>query len=159
MPALSDVGIRRLLVDRALVIQPFREEHLTPNGYDLSVGEVYIPRYEDRMREDTVVVPPFSRFIVSTIECVELSGAYCAQIWIRTTWARKGVLGSFGRIDSGFRGTLTLAAFNASHEALEVPIGERFAQVVIETLDTAPEKGYGERSGHYQGQTRVTLAR
>ncbi|MEW5937588.1 MAG: dCTP deaminase [Candidatus Thermoplasmatota archaeon] len=158
MAALSDAGIKRLLATGALNIDPFMEEHLTPNGYDVSVAEVYIPRYEEKICDGTVIIPPMSRFVVSTVERIELKGPYSAQIWIRTTWARRGVLASFGRIDSGFRGTLTLAAFNASHEVLSIPIGERFAQVVIELLDSAPEKGYGERSGHYQDQDGVTLA-
>ena len=38
-----------------------------------------------------------------------------------------------------------------------MPIGERFCQMVFETLESGTIKDYSERSGHYQGQTGVTL--
>jgi len=81
----------------------------------------------------------------------------CAQLWLRTTWIRKGIIGAFGKIDAGFEGTLTLGAYNASDDVIEIPIGERFCQMVFETLHSSADKSYGERSGNYQGQTGVTL--
>ncbi|MCJ2511846.1 MAG: dCTP deaminase, partial [Candidatus Thermoplasmatota archaeon] len=57
------------------------------------------------------------------------------QLWIRTSWARKGVMASFGKIDAGFEGNLTLSAFNSTREVIDVPIGETFAQVVFEKLE------------------------
>jgi Fe-S-cluster containining protein len=80
------------------------------------------------------------------------------QLWLRTTWARRGVLASFGRIDAGFDGTLTFGAFNTSADRLEVPIGETFAQVVVESMSGSAEADYSERSGHYQHQRGVTVA-
>jgi dCTP deaminase len=144
------------MADGRLGIAPFAEKNLTPNGYDLTIEEVLVP---GREKEFDAVVPPMTRFVVSTRERVELNGPLAAQLWIRTTWARRGVLASFGRIDSGFRGTLTLAAFNASAEPLAVKAGETFAQVIFEPTSAAVEKSYGERSGHYQDQKGVTLAR
>ena len=58
---------------------------------------------------------------------------------------------------SGGEGTLTLGAYNATDEVIEIPIGERFCQMVFETLTSASEKSYEKRSGHYQGQTGITL--
>ena len=66
-------------------------------------------------------------------------------------------MASFGKIDAGFEGTLTLGAYNATDETIEMPIGERFCQMVFETLTSASEKSYEKRSGHYQGQTGITL--
>ena len=40
---------------------------------------------------------------------------------------------------------------------MELPIGERFCQMVFETLNSVSLKDYAERSGNYQGQTGVTL--
>jgi dCTP deaminase len=81
----------------------------------------------------------------------------CAQLWLRTTWIRKGIIGAFGKIDAGFEGTLTLGAYNASGDIIELPVGERFCQMVFETLHSSAVKDYGERSGNYQGQTGITL--
>ncbi|RLF73672.1 MAG: hypothetical protein DRN42_05330 [Thermoplasmata archaeon] len=65
-------------------------------------------------------------------------------------------MGSFGRIDAGFHGTLTLALANMSPKEQAVTIGDRIVQVVFETLSTLPEKVYAERSGNYQGQLGIT---
>ncbi|MCL2786860.1 MAG: dCTP deaminase, partial [Methanomassiliicoccaceae archaeon] len=96
-------------------------------------------------------------FYVSTVERVRMPPDVCAQLWLRTSWIRKGIMGAFGKIDAGFEGTLTLGAYNASDNAIEIPIGERFCQMVFETLHSAAAEDYGKRSGNYQGQTGVTL--
>ncbi|MBI5000949.1 MAG: dCTP deaminase [Euryarchaeota archaeon] len=159
MSVLSDADIRKFLAEGRLVIAPFVEKRLTPNGYDLGIAEVCIPDNRVKVTAGIASVPPQSRFIVSTEERVELNGPWAANLWIRTSWARKGVLASFGVIDSGFRGTLTLAAFNSGGGTLDIKIGDTFAQMVFSALSSEPEKGYGKRSGHYQDQKGVTLAR
>ena len=156
MTLLSDAEIKRWMAAGTLCITPFAEKNLTPNGYDLTIEEVMVP---GQVKAFDVAVPSMTRFVVSTRERVELNGPVAAQLWIRTTWARRGVLASFGRIDAGFRGTLTLAAFNASAEPLPVKAGETFAQVVFEQLVGDVEKGYAQRSGNYQDQKGVTLAK
>ena len=141
----------------SLQIENFDERNLTPNGYDVTVAEVFVPATVVKTTRGSATVWPSSRFAVSTLEVFHLGPDLCAEIWLRTTWARRGVLASFGKIDAGFRGTLTLAAFNASQEPLEIPIGDRFAQVVFETLSSPARKGYETRSGHYQDQRGVRL--
>lgn len=157
MAVLSDADIRKLLAKGEIRIDPFREENLTPNGYDVAIAEVAVPSRELVVKEGEALVPPQTRFAVSTREVVECGPGVAAELWLRTTWARRGVLASFGMIDSGFRGTLTLAAFNGAHEGLVLPIGERFAQLVFLALTSASEKGYGQRSGRYQDQRGVRL--
>jgi len=159
MAVLSDRDILAAVDAKRLRIGGFKPENLTPNGYDLTISEVVVlsPK-EKSVRQGTAKVPPQTRFAVSTLEVVELGPDVTAQLWLRTTWARQGVLASFGKVDAGFRGTLTLAAFNGNASgALEVKIGERFAQIVFEDLSTPAEKAYAERSGNYQDQTGVRL--
>ena len=138
-------------------IEPFDERHLTPNGYDVSVEEVVVPAAKGPSRPDRI--PPRTRFAVSTRESIRLGRHVAGQIWLRTTWARRGVVAAFGMIDAGFSGTLTFGAFNASPDPLELPIGDRFAQVVFLTLDSPASETYDQRSGTYQGQRGVTLGR
>lgn len=159
MGALSDADIRGYLAKGELRIEPFDEGNLTPNGYDVSIEEVLIPSTGARIASDVARVPPNTRFAVSTREKVQLGRHIVGQIWLRTTWARRGVVASFGIIDAGFSGTLTFGAFNAGSEFLEMPIGERFAQLVFLTLDSPAAETYERRSGTYQGQKGVTLER
>ena len=147
----------RLFKNKKLSIDPFKESQLTPNGYDLAIAEIYFESGEQRLKSGTVEIPPQTWFAVSTEEYVKLSGEVTAQLWLRTSHARKGIMSTFGKIDAGFEGTLTFSAFNASKKTVELKIGDTFAQMVFEEMSSLPRKLYAERSGKYQGQRGVTL--
>lgn len=154
---LSDSDIMKLIGSGEIVLQGFRPENLTPNGYDLTIGEVLIPSTGKKADGGEIEIPSMAWFLVGTKEVVELQKGISGQLWIRTSWARKGVIGSFGKIDAGFRGNLTLSAFNASPAPLNISIGDRFAQIVFVRMLSPSEKGYQERSGNYQDQRGITL--
>jgi dCTP deaminase len=157
LAVLSDADIMARLEAGSLRIGSFVEANLTPNGYDVTAAEVWIPSTDTRVTEGVARVPGGAWFTVGTSEYLELPSDLVGEIWIRTSWARKGVLSSFGRIDAGFHGNLTFSAVNASQREIELPIGERFAQVVFEELRSPPLKTYRERSGNYHGQRGITL--
>ena len=159
MGLLSDKDIQRHREIGEIGIEPFEPRHLTPNGYDVSIDEVAIPNQDVRVKEGSARVPALTRFAVSTKEVIRLGPRVAAEIWLRTTWARRGVVASFGMIDAGFSGSLTFGAFNASGDSLELPIGERFAQVVFLTLESGAAGTYDRRSGTWQNQRGVTLER
>lgn len=155
---LSDSDIMSLLADGSLRIEGFNEKNLTPNGYDVTIEEVWITTTDVRAREGVARIPSGAWFVVATREYFALPPSIIGEIWIRTTWVRKGILSSFGIIDAGFNGNLTFSAFNASRQPVELPVGDRFAQVVFSELRSPAAKGYKERSGNYFGQRGVTLA-
>jgi dCTP deaminase len=157
LAVLSDTDILERLKDGSLKIGSFDERSLTPNGYDVTIEEIWVPSTDQRSREGKAAVPGGAWFVIGTKEYLELPSDLVGEIWIRTTWVRKGVLSSFGRIDAGFHGNLTFSAINASKEPVELPIGDRFAQVVFEELRSLPMKSYKERSGNYHGQRGITL--
>ncbi len=158
MSILSDQDIIDYIALGKLSIEPFEERCLTPNGYDLRIGEILVEGGE-KITEGTVRIPPGKWFAVGTLEYVKLGAELTAQLWLRTTWARRGVLSSFGKVDAGFQGALTLSAVNASSKEVSMSIGERFAQIVLETLLTVPKALYTERSGNYQGRKGIYLGR
>ena len=106
MTILSDKSIIELVKKEQIIIDPFNNENLTPNGYDLTVEEIEIPEKQKRTKEK-LSIPPGERFAISTKEVISCGENYCAQLWLRTSWARKGIICSFGKIDSGFKGNLT----------------------------------------------------
>ncbi|OGS56009.1 MAG: dCTP deaminase [Euryarchaeota archaeon RBG_19FT_COMBO_56_21] len=146
-----------MLKDGSLRIEGFRESNLTPNGYDVTIEEIWVPSTDLRRKEGVVNVPARLWFVIGTKEYLVLPETIVGEIWIRTTWVRKGILSSFGRIDAGFNGNLTFSAYNASDGGVDLTIGDRFAQVVFEELRSPPAKTYKERSGNYQGQRGITL--
>ena len=157
MSVLSDADITSKLLSKELKIDPFFEKNLTPNGYDLTISEIVIPSSELQATEGDVEIPSKTWFAVSTKEYVKLSAKVMAQLWIRTSRARKGIIGSFGAIDAGFEGTLTLSSFNASDKPVTLVIGDTFAQMVFIAISSEPNALYAEHSGHYQGQRGVKL--
>ena len=159
MSVLSDTGIVEFIETQRLKIAPFQSSNLTPNGYDLTIAEVYIPDTDKRATTGSVEIPGKTWFMISTREVVTMSRIVSGHCWIRTSYARKGILSSFGKIDSGFSGTLTLNAFNGSARPVKLDIGATFAQLVIDVLERPSGELYAQRSGHYQHQRGVTLSR
>ena len=159
MTILSDEDIENSIKNSELGIEPFNQKNLTPNGYDLSIDEVYIKKTEEHIREGMASIPPLTWFAISTKEFVKMGPRISSQLWIRSSYARKGILASFGKVDAGFHGTLTIGCFNSSDQEIEIPIGDRFCQIVFERLSTVPKALYNERSGTYQNQRGVTLKR
>ncbi len=153
---LSDADLKVWMMDGKLRIKGFREENLTPNGYDVTIGEILLPGSGQPIKKGAVKVPPKTRFLIGTKEFFDLGPKLVGDIWIRTTWARQGVMSSFGKVDAGFRGNLTLGGFNASEEAVEIAVGATFAQVSFHELRSAPSSTYGETSGTYQNQVGIT---
>ena len=107
MTILSDKSIIELIKNNEINIEPFEKKNLTPNGYDLTVEEIEIPE-KQKTTTGKLGIPPGERFAVSTKEIISCGENHCAQLWLRTSWARKGIICSFGKIDSGFKGNLTL---------------------------------------------------
>ena len=157
MSVLSDVDIGKYMNKDGLGLEPFDPKNLTPNGYDLSIEEVFVKKTDSTVNDGFAVVPPLSWFAISTKEFVKMSGKITAQLWIRSSYARKGVMASFGKVDAGFHGTLTISCFNASDEELEIPIGDRFCQIVFEKLESLPSELYDKKSGNYQNQRGIRL--
>jgi dCTP deaminase len=157
MAILSDEDLMQGMMTGTIGISDFSERGLTPNGYDLRIAQISISGDPAAIEKGIAVIPPKTMFYVSTVERIRMPDDLCASLWMRTTWIRKGIIGAFGKIDAGFEGTLTLGGYNASGEPVEIPIGERFCQMVFETLSSASAKNYAKRSGHYQGQTGITL--
>jgi dCTP deaminase len=159
MTILSDEDIESSIKNSELSIEPFNQKNLTPNGYDLSIGEVYIKKTDQHIKEGMISIPPLTWFAISTKEFVKMGAHITSQLWIRSSYARKGILASFGKVDAGFHGTLTISCFNSIDQEIEIPIGDRFCQIVFERLSTVPKALYSERSGTYQNQRGVTLKR
>jgi dCTP deaminase len=159
MSILSDKDIEKSIKNNELSIEPFNQKNLTPNGYDLSIDEVYIRKTGQHIKEGIATVPPLTWFGISTKEFVKMGPQITSQLWIRTSYARKGIMASFGKVDAGFHGTLTISCFNSNDEELEISIGDRFCQIVFESLSTEPKALYNERSGTYQNQHGITLRR
>ena len=157
MSILSDIDIKKYMESNELGIEPFIDKNLTPNGYDLSIDEVFIRKNDEHVKEGVAVIPAQTWFAISTKEFVKMGPKITSQLWIRSSYARKGVMASFGKVDAGFHGTLTISCFNSNDNPLEIPIGDRFCQIVFENMQSVPSELYDKKSGGYQNQRGIKL--
>jgi dCTP deaminase len=157
MTVLSDKDIEISIEKNELDIEPYNPNNLTPNGYDLSIDEIYIRKTDQHMKEGIVTIPALTWFAISTKEFVKMGPKITSQLWIRSSYARKGIMASFGKVDAGFNGTLTIGCFNSNNKEIKIPIGDRFCQIVFENLSTMPTELYDKKSGNYQNQRGLKL--
>lgn len=158
MAVLSDGEILRRIRRGQLGVEPFVEAHLTPNGIDLTIGEIQRAGGQP-VTEGSVDVPSGGWFAVATGERVRLPRDLTAELWLRSSHIRKGIITAFGRVDAGFEGSLTVTGFNAGANTVPFAVGDRYCQIVFVELDAPAEKPYAARSGGYQGQRGITLER
>ena len=151
---LSDRDILKAMEKGKIKIDSFDEKSLTPNGYDLRIGEIMLPD-KKYIKEGEISIPRLTHFLIGSLEYITLGDEHTAQIWIKSRWARRGVLASFGLVDSGFEGILTMGAF--ATKDIEMKIGDKFAQISFFELKNKPLKLYEERSGHYQRQKNIKI--
>ncbi|MEW5761368.1 MAG: dCTP deaminase [Candidatus Thermoplasmatota archaeon] len=158
---LSDKDIKEHIKKNELSIEQFSEENLTPNGYDLSIGEINVQKFRKEgygVGSGKIAIPPKTCFLISTKEYLKIGKKLCAHLWLKSTYARKGIFGAFGYVDAGFEGNLILSAYNASARPIMLNIGDKFVQIVFETFFSEPEKLYEERSGSYMRQGGLVSA-
>lgn len=106
--------------------------------------------------DQPIILQPLERNLVPTGLHIELPQGYEAQVRPRSGFAIKkgvGVINSPGTIDSDYRGEIKVILINLSNETLEIPHGERIAQMVIARHETAEwievdglassDRGYG----------------
>jgi dCTP deaminase len=137
MTILSDAEILECLCSGELRIDPFSDKSLSPAGYDLRNGA-------------STAIDVGKQSLLHTMERLEMGPSICGQIYIRSSFAREGLVGSFAFIDPGFKGQLTLVFINMGISRVEIAEGERIAQVVFNKMGSSSSKPY---SGRYQNST------
>ncbi len=146
---LSDRDILTHLKKKKITIDPFNKESLQPAGYDLRFsGECILN--EDTWRGEKLEIPPKTHAILSTLERVGMKNLM-GDLKLRSSFCREGLIGSFGWVDPGWIGVLSLSVFNASEHPVEIEKGERLAQISFVALSSATEEEY---TGKYKGSTR-----
>jgi deoxycytidine triphosphate deaminase len=130
-----------------LVIDPFKESHLQPTSYDISVTQILEGRDEFRDFEQvTVERLQFMNFVSE--ERFEFPLDMIGHIYFRSTYSRKG-LGTIhlGRIEAGWAGRLVIEVMSVRSD-MTIKRGERIATVEFVGLSRPASSPY---SGQFQG--------
>ena len=143
---LSGVEIKRQMKLGNIVIDPFSEEQLNPNSYNLTLDSqmrVYTASCLDVKRENetkTIVIPeegfvlePFELYLVRSREYTETHG-FVPMVQGRSSLGRLGlavhITSGFG--DIGFCGNWTLQLLSA--KPLRIYAGMKFCQIYYQEL-------------------------
>ena len=172
---VTDKNIRKLSEDKQNLISPFDINLLQSHSYDLTLGNRFIVYHAKKSHDKFVVGVSKIEDFCDTVEADE----YCLQpndfvlgvtnqhlnlpsnltalIEGKSTIGRLGLLiHDAGFVDAGFSGTITLEIKNLNSFPIVMKSGMKIAQVIFFEVEM-PDKPYGIKGNHYQGQIDVTM--
>jgi len=143
-------------------IEPFRQEHVNPASYDVTLFNTWIcpTREPEAITSETMTLYPGEVILASTAEVIHMPRDVVADLKLKSSLGRLWLNHSLsGWIDPGFSGQVTLELQNLGPHPRILSAGMRVAQLVFMAMESAPNTAYGERGGgHYQGQRGATKA-
>ena len=163
---LSDKTIKDLMSKKELIIDPITENSIQPASVDCRIGSHYLVIDDNQIESgilsfdkeikyreikgDTIIIPPHSFLLATTMEYIKLPNGYTAFVEGRSSIGRMGLfIQNAGWVDSGFEGRITLELYNANSLPIRLDSGRRVCQLVFCKMDQAAEQPY---KGKYQGQ-------
>lgn len=107
---------------------------------------------------DVCVIPPHSYVLTRSLEYFDMPRTVTAICLGKSTYARCAVLVNVTPLEAGWQGHLTIEISNLAPLPVKIYANEGCAQLVFFEGDE-PLTSYADRSGKYQGQVGITLAR
>lgn len=170
---LTDREIREL-VEKEQLIEPFDEDKLQSESYDVSIGnQITIFRKEIRcldiseqstidsiyeivpLTSEGYVISPKEYILVSLCENICLPSNVTAHIRPKTRYTRLGLIVSDQHCNSTYNGKLSIGLFNATEYPVRIRKDYTIAQLIFEELAREPSenKQYkNKRNSHYQNE-------
>lgn len=168
---VSDRTLQQMLEKGELVIDPLGPESIQPASVDCRLGSHFLV-LEDRdipvlemsseipyreHRGESIVLPPQSFLLATTMEYIRLPSDLTAFVEGRSSIGRMGLfIQNAGWVDPGFEGQITLELFNANSLPIRLEAGRRICQLVFCRMDQSALNPY---QGKYQGQKNTTGSR
>lgn len=163
---LSDITIKKMLASGELSVEPLCDQAIQPASIDCRIGNHFLAlddtattdgvitfNEQTKYREivgDSIVLPPHSFILATTMEYIKLPDNFSAFVEGRSSIGRLGLfIQNAGWVDAGFEGAITLELYNANSLPIKLEAGRRVCQLVLCKMDQPAEKPY---RGKYQGQ-------
>jgi dCTP deaminase len=140
----------------------FKESNIGPASVDLCLDQVKVwsvvreSFIRKQVDEDTnqYYLNLGKFFLCNTEEYIKVPNSHCAEIFMRSSWARKSLGHKMaGFIDPGFEGQITLEL--ETNTGVYIPKGERIVQIVYHRLTEESKVSY---TGKYLKQKGPTEA-
>lgn len=153
---------------------------LSSFGYDIRVGEefrifqpnpynaIVDPKAPDERamqrcmagKEGYVFIPPNSYALGSSYEYMHIPEDVMCIVLGKSTFARSGIIINVTPLEPGWEGNITIEISNATPLPAKIYAKEGIAQVIFFREEhNRPDITYASRSGKYQAQKGVTLAK
>lgn len=145
---LSDKNILDEIKTERLKINPFNNNHLTSNGYDLSV---FIPDENDFKEVDEFIIKPGEFYQLKTIEELEIPDDIIGLMYLRSRYSRNGLIGMFAVVDAGYKGRLFVSVKNLGDKEIVLKPKEGVIHIIFERLESKSQTPYGTtEKSHFQ---------
>jgi len=180
MTVMVDWEIRRAVGSGDIKLDPYLEQNIQPNSYDVRLGNEFIsfplsdrvidPKdagslegYEKKVvpMDKGLILQPHEFILGTTLESVYLSNTTCAEITGRSSYGRLGIElhQTAGWIDSGFEGQITLELMNNNACPVVLYVGSRIGQLVFHKTEPCLIP-YDRRNGaKYRSQKGTTVSK
>ncbi len=104
-------------------------------------------------------IPSNSFALGRSLEYFRIPGNILAICQGKSTYARCGLVVNVTPLEPGWEGYLTISLVNAAPVPIRVYAGEGIGQILFFLGEGDCESSYVDRSGKYQGQKKIQLAR
>jgi len=105
------------------------------------------------------LIPPNSFALACSLEYVRMPEDVFAIVVGKSTYARCGIIVNVTPLEPGWEGHITIEISNATPLPIRVYANEGICQGVFFKGEQAPLLSYAKRSGKYQKQRGITLAK
>lgn len=85
----------------------------------------------DPNKQQAIVLQPGESYLVTTLEKVNMPLDLTANMWLRSTLYRSGVIMSGGNIAPGYNGELSFLLFNAGKAEMKIELGARIVHIMF----------------------------
>ena len=183
MSIKSDKWIRKMSLNKEM-ITPFEDNNirkgtisygLSSYGYDIRVSDEYKiftnvnnsivdPKNFDSnsfidFKGEVCIVPPNSFALARSIEYFKIPRNVLTICLGKSTYARCGIIVNVTPFEPEWEGHVTLEISNTTPLPAKIYSNEGLCQVLFFESDDECEKSYLDKSGKYQMQTGITLAK
>lgn len=157
MSLLTDTDLRsKICIDEnrtnrnQIHIYPFKEENLTPVGYDLRVGNRYVSKLKGKMFElssqNKIVIRPRDTVLIEALELIEMpeDKSISGLIMPRVSLTAKGLTFPSGTADPDWKGKPLIIFTNHAKRKVELSQGESACTFVF-FENTSPATKLGDK--------------
>lgn len=97
----------------------------------------------DSEKKQSIVIKPGESYLATTNEKVNMPTDLTANMWLRSTLYRSGIILSGGNISPGYCGELSFLLYNAGQAEMEIEFGARIVHIMFYEINgkTAAYRG------------------